>query len=140
MTQEQWLVYLYGIWPDGNLSALWVFFLFSSVLGIAIWWIVTISTFDDLRENSLNHYSQSPFKKCGKKVYIPIVVFSLLVVTSSLIPNKQTLLYIVATPYLVDSGVSIVQALDNNTSKLYKLNKLLDTSLDKALLKLKGIK
>ena len=52
-------------------------------------------------------------------------------------PDKRTMLYIVATPYVVETGKTLMESLNDETSKLYKLNQLLDASLDKALEHLK---
>jgi hypothetical protein len=116
MTKEQWLVYLYSIYPTGSLSII-VFAVATFVISI-FWFIIDIER---------------------KKEYLPkaikwtkIYVISLLitVIFYSLIPSKKMALAIYATPYFM-------KYIDNNDTKIMKLDKLLDLSLDKAIKELK---
>ena len=52
---------------------------------------------------------------------------------SNFVPNKNNFIYIVATPYVVDSGKSLIESLQDENSKLYKINQIMDKSLDKVL-------
>ncbi len=56
-----------------------------------------------------------------------------LIFLSNLFPSKRDFVYILAAPYVVDSGKSLIESLQDPTSKAFKINQLLDKSLDKAL-------
>lgn len=51
-----------------------------------------------------------------------------------MVPNRDHFIYIIATPYVVESGKSIIDSLQDPNSKLSKLNQMTDKALDKALL------
>ena len=68
------------------------------------------------------------------KIIIPSVLL-VLIFLSNLVPsNRNHFLYIIATPYVVDSGKSIIESLQDPNSKLSKLNQMTDKALDKALM------
>ena len=74
------------------------------------------------------------WSKMGKwKIAIPsiLVVF---IILSYLVPKRNHFLLIIATPYVVDSGKSIIESLQDPNSKLSKLNQMTDKALDKALM------
>ena len=72
--------------------------------------------------------------KMGKwKIIIPSVLL-VLIFLSNLVPSREHFAYIIATPYVVESGKSIVDSLNDPSSKLSKLNQMTDKALDKALL------
>ena len=60
-------------------------------------------------------------------------LFLLFIFLSNLVPNREHFIYIIATPYVVESGKSIVESLQDPSSKLSKLNQMTDKALDKAL-------
>ena len=63
------------------------------------------------------------------------VILLLFIFLSNLVPsNRNHFLYIIATPYVVDSGISIIESLQDPNSKLSKLNQMTDKALDKALM------
>lgn len=77
--------------------------------------------------------------KLGKaKVVVPIVL-SVWLFLCSLVPPKQYFLYILATPYVVDGSKTLVESLQDENGKLFKLNKLIDGALDKAINKYENI-
>lgn len=124
MTKEQWLVYLWSIYPQGVFTQIWIvlFILFA----IAIFF-VAFNHFDGYADET------TVWSKMGKwKIGIPslLVIFIFL---SLLIPKRDHFLLIIATPYVVDSGKSIIESLQDPNSKLYKLNKMTDKALDKVL-------
>lgn len=134
MTQEQWLVYIWSIYPSGGWSVLW------SVCLISVGLILLISGVaysgadrSERYKESSSYYTNTIWYKLGKwKVILPSI-FATLLFLSSLVPNRDGFMYILATPYVVDSGKSIIEDLKDENSKIFKLNKLLDKSLDKAL-------
>ena len=72
--------------------------------------------------------------RMGKwKVIIPSVLMVLIFLCNLVPSNRNHFLYIVATPYVVDSGKSIIESLQDPNSKLSKLNQMTDKALDKAL-------
>jgi hypothetical protein len=73
--------------------------------------------------------------KMGKwKIIIPSVLLVLIFLCNLVPSNRNHFLYIIATPYVVDSGKSIIESLQDPNSKLSKLNQMTDKALDKALM------
>ena len=73
------------------------------------------------------------WRQLGKwKVIVPSVLL-LFIFLSNLVPSREHFAYIIATPYVVESGKSIVDSLNDPASKLYKLNSIMDKGLDKVL-------
>ena len=73
------------------------------------------------------------WRKLGKyKIIVPSVLL-LLIFLSNLVPSREHFAYIIATPYVVESGKSIVDSLNDPNSKLSKLNQMTDKVLDKTL-------
>lgn len=127
MTKEQWLVYLWSIYPQGVFTQIWIvlFILFAITMSF-----VAFNHFDCCADET------TVWSKMGKwKIGIPslLVIFIFL---SLLIPKRDHFLLIIATPYVVDSGKSIIESLQDPNSKLYKLNKMTDKALDKVLVHL----
>ena len=133
MTNEQWLVYLWSIYPQGGFKVFWVM---SLVLVLGFLVFIAASFFSDTggyryTEEEKNTYL---WRQLGKwKVIVPSVLLSF-IFFSNLVPSREHFVYIIATPYVVDSGKSIIESLQDPNSKLYKLNKMTDKALDKALL------
>ena len=133
MTQEQWLVYLWSIYPNGGFQQFWAICL---VLVAGLLTFTAASFFSDTggyryTEEEKNTYL---WRQLGKwKVIVPSVLLSF-IFFSNLVPSREHFVYIIATPYVVDSGKSIIESLQDPNSKLYKLNKMTDKALDKALL------
>ncbi len=124
MTNEQWLVYLWSIYPNGEIMKVWIVILLSFI-GLIM--LVAILHFEgDGDETTL-------WSKMGKwKIAIPsiLVVF---IILSYLVPKRDHFLLIIATPYAVEAGKSLADSLNDPTSKMFKLNQLVDKGLDKAL-------
>lgn len=132
MTNEQWLVYLWSIYPNGGFQVFWVMCL---VLVVALLTFTAINYFSDTSGYRYSEEEKSTYlwRKLGKyKVIVPSVLL-LFIFLSNLVPNREHFIYIIATPYVVDSGKSIIESLQDPNSKLYKLNKMTDKALDKAL-------
>ena len=128
MTNEQWLVYLWSIYPSGGYQIFYAIFLIAYLFFIIFALISHSDTSDRYRTDTI-------WYKMGKwKIIIPSVLL-VLIFLSNLVPsNRNHFLYIIATPYVVDSGKSIIESLQDPNSKLYKLNKMTDKALDKALM------
>ncbi len=125
MTNEQWLVYLWSIYPNGGFMHLWIVLLVVFVVGILF---IGIIHYDGDRDET------TLWSILGKwKIAIPsiLVVFIFL---SYLVPKRDHFILILATPYAVEAGKSIVDSLNDPNSKLSKLNKMTDKALDKALM------
>ena len=132
MTNEQWLVYIWSIYPNGGFKVFWVM---SLVLVLGLLTFAAASFFSDTggyryTEEEKNTYL---WRKLGKyKVIVPSVLLSFIFL-SNLVPSREHFAYIIATPYVVESGKSIVDSLNDPASKLYKLNSIMDKGLDKVL-------
>ena len=134
MTNEQWLVYLWSIYPNGGFQVFWVI---SLTLVVVFLTFAAVSYFSDTGGYRYSEEEKNTYlwRKLGKwKIIMPSVLL-LFIFLSNLVPsNRNHFLYIVATPYVVESGKSIVDSLNDPSSKLYKLNKMTDKALDKALM------
>lgn len=133
MTNEQWLVYLWSIYPNGGFQVFWVI---SLTLVLALLTFAAASYFSDTGGYRYSEEEKDTYlwRKLGKyKVIIPSVLL-LFIFLSNLFPSREHFAYIIATPYVVDSGKSIIESLQDPNSKLYKLNKMTDEALDKALM------
>ena len=124
MTNEQWLVYLWSIYPNGGFMHLWVVLLVVFAVGISF---VAINHFDGDRDET------TMWSKMGKwKIAIPSILV-LFIFISQLIPKRDHFLLIIATPYAVEAGKSLADSLNDPTSKMFKLNQLVDKGLEKML-------
>ncbi len=125
MTNEQWLVYLWSIYPNGGFIELWCVLLVLFATGMMI---AAIHHFDGYGDE------YTIWSRFGKwKIIMPSVLL-LFIFLSNLFPSREHFLYIVATPYVVDSGKSIIESLQDPNSKLSKLNQMTDKALDKTLM------
>ena len=132
MTNEQWLVYIWSIYPNGGFQVFWVI---SLVLVVALLAFTAASFFSDTGGYRYSEEEKNTYlwRKLGKwKVIVPSVLLSF-VFLSNLVPSREHFAYIIATPYVVESGKSIVDSLNDPSSKLSKLNQMTDKALDKAL-------
>lgn len=127
MTNEQWLVYLWSIYPQGGFQLFYVICLCAFLVLIGFMLIMYSDTSDKYKTETI-------WYKMGKwKVIIPSVLLVLIFLCNLVPNNRNHFLYIVATPYVVDSGKSIIESLQDPNSKLSKLNQMTDKALDKAL-------
>ena len=124
MTKEQWIVYLWSIYPSGEFTQIWIVFLILFALAM---FFVAINHFDGYEDET------TIWSKMGKwKIGIPSILIVFIIV-SYLVPKRDYFILIIATPYIVDSGKSVIESLQDPNSKLSKLNKMTDKALDKAL-------
>ena len=133
MTNEQWLVYIWSIYPNGGFQVFWVMCL---VLVLGLLAFTAASFFSDTGGYRYSEEEKNTYlwRKLGKwKIIMPSVLL-LFIFISNLVPNREHFAYIIATPYVVESGKSIVDSLNDPSSKLSKLNQMTDKALDKALM------
>ena len=133
MTKEQWLVYLWSIYPQGGFQVFWV------ICFILVFLFLCFTAGSFFADTSGYRYSEEEkdtylWRKLGKyKVIVPSVLL-LFIFISNLVPKREHFIYIIATPYVVESGKSIIESLQDPNSKLSKLNQMTDKALDKALM------
>ena len=124
MTNEQWLVYLWSIYPNGLFIQIWILAL---ILFAGFLMILAIIHFDKY-QNKITLWTI-----LGKwKIIIPSILV-LFIFLSNLVPKRDHFLLILATPYAVEAGKSLADSLNDPTSKMFKLNQLVDKSLEKML-------
>ena len=127
MTNEQWLVYLWSIYPSGGYRIFYVV----SLLIFLVFMIFMLIAHSDASDR---YKTETIWYKMGKwKIIIPSVLIVLLFLSNLVPSNRNHFLYIIATPYVVESGKSIIESLQDPNSKLSKLNQMTDKALDKAL-------
>ena len=124
MTNEQWLVYLWSIYPDGAFMVTWFI---SLVIFMVFMIFAALNHFDgDEDETTL-------WSKMGKwKIIIPSILV-LFIFLSLLVPKRDHFILILATPYAVEAGKSLADSLNDPTSKMFKLNQLVDKGLEKMI-------
>ena len=124
MTNEQWLVYLWSIYPNGLFIQIWSALLIVFAMGMVL--MAAIHFEGDRDETTL-------WSKMGKwKIIIPSILV-LFIFISYLVPKRDHFLLILATPYAVEAGKSLADSLSDPTSKMFKLNQLVDKGLEKML-------
>ena len=144
MTNEQWLIYIYGIYPEGGFQTFYLVLL--AVFSITTFMMLRSNYYDIINSNYNPRTSdrftpetkqlaleQTMYLKLGKLKYIVPSILLLLSFLCNLVPNKSTFMYIIAAPYVIDSTKSLIESLQDPTSKAYKLNQLLDKGLDRAI-------
>ena len=124
MTNEQWLVYLWSIYPNGLFIQIWATLLIIFVIGMVP---IAINHFDGYEDET------TVWSKLGKwKIAIPSILV-LFIYISYLVPKRDHFILILATPYAVEAGKSLADSLNDPTSKMFKLNQLVDKGLEKML-------
>ena len=124
MTNEQWLVYLWSIYPNGGFIQLWGVLLVLFATGMMI---AAIHHFDGYGDE------YTIWSRFGKwKIVIPSILV-LFIFLSLLVPKRDHFLLIIATPYAVEAGKTLADSLNDPTSKMFKLNQLVDKGLEKML-------
>ena len=92
MTNEQWLVYLWSIYPSGGYQIFYAIFLIAYLFFIIFALISHSDTSDRYRTDTV-------WYKMGKwKIIIPSVLIVLLFLSNLVPSNRNHFLYIVATP------------------------------------------
>ena len=126
MTNEQWLVYLWSIYPNGKFIELWGILLVLFATGMMMAAMFHFGNYNWGNENTA-------WSKMGKwKIVIPTLLV-LFIFLSQLVPKRDHFLLILATPYAVEAGKSLADSLNDPTSKMFKLNQLVDKGIEKML-------
>ena len=124
MTNEQWLVYIWSIYPNGEFIQIWTTLFVTFIAGILFIGIIHHEGEND---------ETTMWSKLGKwKIIIPSIL-AIFIFISYLVPKRDHFLLIVATPYAVEAGKSLADSLNDPTSKMFKLNQLVDKGLEKML-------
>ena len=124
MTNEQWLVYLWSIYPNGTIIQIWIILLI--LFAVSMMMLATFHFDKYASENTL-------WSRLGKwKIIIPSILV-LFIFLSLLVPKRDHFILILATPYAVEAGKSLADSLNDPTSKMFKLNQLVDKGLEKML-------
>ena len=124
MTNEQWLVYLWSIYPNGVFIQIWIVLLI--LFAVSMMMLATFH-FDKYSNGNI------VWTKMGKwKIIIPSILV-LFIFLSLLVPKRDHFILILATPYAVEAGKSLADSLNDPTSKMFKLNQLVDKGLEKML-------
>ena len=124
MTNEQWLVYLWSIYPNGTLIQIWIILLI--LFAVSMMMLATFHFDKYASGNTL-------WSKMGKwKIRIQSIL-ALFIFLSLLVPKRDHFILILATPYAVEAGKSLADSLNDPTSKMFKLNQLVDKGLEKML-------
>lgn len=140
MTNEQWLVYIWSIYPNGGYLVFYIILLVIWAIILCISFISFITYSNDKDYYNEKFLSGYFWITLGKWKYRVTVILLVLIFLSNLVPNRNYFAYIIATPYIVDTGKSLVDTLEDKDSKLYKLNKIMDKGLDKILIELENKK
>ena len=124
MTNEQLLVYLWSIYPNGEFIQIWTTLFVVFIAGILFIGII---------HHEGNNDETTMWSKLGKwKIVIPSIL-AIFIFISYLVPKRDHFLLIIATPYAVEAGKSLADSLNDPTSKMFKLNQLVDKGLEKML-------
>ena len=128
MTDEQWIIYFYGIYPNGRLL---VIFIILTGLLVVIALISYMIYREDLgyaykRKNILQEYEDSTllFQKLYKPTKIVGGITIALMVIMSLLPSKDVFLALVATP-------TVIESFQKEGGKLNRVNSIIDKVLEK---------
>ena len=137
MTKEQLLVYIWSIYPEGGVKEFWeVLLILYSAFIIVIYFAYLLNTTeegsDEEREDDKDDKKERPlFIRLGKWKVSGILFLLFMIFLCNLVPKKEHFIYIVATPFVIESGKTILESLQDPNSKLFKLNKITDKSLER---------
>ena len=137
MTKEQLLVYIWSIYPEGGAKDFWVVLLILySAFIIVIYFAYLLDDAEEgseeEREYDKDDKKERPlFIRLGKWKVSGILFLLFIIFLCNLVPKKEHFIYIVATPFVIESGKTILESLQDPNSKLFKLNKITDKSLER---------
>ena len=137
MTKEQLLVYIWSIYPEGGVKEFWeVLLILYSAFIIVIYFAYLLNTAeegsDEEREDDKDDKKERPlFIRLGKWKVSGILFLLFIIFLCNLVPKKEHFIYIVATPFVIESGKTILESLQDPNSKLFKINKITDKSLER---------
>lgn len=136
MTKEQWLVYLWGIYPNGGFSTILVLLLICIIIFLLF---IGISYMAD---QAIGYIKEEDFmwNRLGKAKYYMVIIPTMLLLLAQLVPDKKTFFAILATPYIVDGAKTSISYIDDNniTNRIDNIVKLalqrVETSLQSNIL------
>lgn len=140
MTKEQLLVYIWSIYPEGGAKDFWVVLLILYLAFIIVIYVAYLLHIDKKnaersgieREDDKDDKKERPlFIRLGKWKVSGILFLLFMIFLCNLVPKKEHFIYIVATPFVIESGKTILESLQDPNSKLFKLNKITDKSLER---------
>ena len=137
MTKEQLLVYIWSIYPEGGAKDFWVGLLILYLAFIIVIYFVYFLNkaeegSDEESEDDKDDKKERPlFIRLGKWKVSGILFLLFMIFLCNLVPKKEHFIYIVATPFVIESGKTILESLQDPNSKLFKLNKITDKSLER---------
>ena len=133
MTKEQLLVYIWSIYPEGGAKDFWVVLLILySAFIIVIYFAYLLNDAEEGSEEEREDDKERPlFIRLGKWKVSGILFLLFMIFLCNLVPKKEHFIYIVATPFVIESGKTILESLQDPNSKLFKLNKITDKSLER---------
>ena len=133
MTKEQLLVYIWSIYPEGGAKDFWVVLLILYLAFIIVIYFAYL--LNDAEEGSEEEREddkeRSLFIRLGKWKVSGILFLLFMIFLCNLVPKKEHFVYIIATPFVIESGKTILESLQDPNSKLFKLNKITDKSLER---------
>jgi len=122
MTNEQWILYLYGIYPSGGISLL----VFMVCFFAWIIYIIDGLVYKNDKRNEININKENYFHTKMPMKLITIITIIVLTI-GNFVPKKEIFLAMIATPILIENM---------KDGKLSKINKLIDGALDLAIEKI----
>ena len=137
MTKEQLLVYIWSIYPEGGAKDFWVVLLILYLAFIIVIYFAYLLNdaeegSEEEREYDKDDKKERPlFIRLGKWKVSGILFLLFMIFLCNLVPKKEHFIYIVATPFVIESGKTILESLQDPNSKLFKLNKITDKSLER---------
>ena len=133
MTKEQLLVYIWSIYPEGGAKDFWVVLLILySAFIIVIYFAYLLNDAEEgSEEEREDDKERSLFIRLGKWKVSGILFLLFMIFLCNLVPKKEHFVYIIATPFVIESGKTILESLQDPNSKLFKLNKITDKSLER---------
>ena len=123
MTKEQLLVYIWSIYPEGGAKDFWVVLLILYLAFIiVIYFAYLLNTAeegsDEEREDDKDDKKERPlFIRLGKWKVSGILFLLFMIFLCNLVPKKEHFIYIVATPFVIESGKTILESLQDPNSK-----------------------
>ena len=137
MTKEQLLVYIWSIYPEGGAKDFWVVLLILYLAFIIVIYFAYLLNDAEEGSEEEREYDKDDkkerylFIRLGKWKVSGILFLLFMIFLCNLVPKKEHFIYIVATPFVIESGKTILESLQDPNSKLFKLNKITDKSLER---------
>ena len=123
MTKEQLLVYIWSIYPEGGAKEFWeVLLILYSAFIIVIYFAYLLNDAEEgsgiEREDDKDDKKERPlFIRLGKWKVSGILFLLFMIFLCNLVPKKEHFIYIVATPFVIESGKTILESRQDPNSK-----------------------